>query len=137
MRGSRLLGVELVDVEITGDLNQRDRQRSHIGPLVEQERNRRTPDRAKMFTTDPDGFREAWSIQEQRWADTVERARRLEPTLLHESVAGSGLSSKPCGTSTSPAPQLRQHLNFASTSTSPAPQLRQRGVGRSDGGTES
>ena len=41
-----------------------------------------------MRPTDPAGFREAWDIVERLWAGTVERARRLDPALLHESVDG-------------------------------------------------
>ncbi len=32
------------------------------------------------------GFRKAWDVLERLWGDTVERARRLDPALLHESV---------------------------------------------------
>ena len=39
-----------------------------------------------MRPTDPAGFREAWDILERLWAGTVERARRLDPALLHASV---------------------------------------------------
>jgi hypothetical protein len=41
-----------------------------------------------MRPTDPAGFREAWGILARLWGETVERARRLQPELLHESVDG-------------------------------------------------
>jgi hypothetical protein len=41
-----------------------------------------------MRPTNPDGFREAWAVLERLWAETVARARRLPPDLLHESVDG-------------------------------------------------
>jgi hypothetical protein len=41
-----------------------------------------------MRPTDPAGFRQAWDVLERLWAETVERARRLQPELLHESVDG-------------------------------------------------
>jgi hypothetical protein len=41
-----------------------------------------------MRSTDPAGFREAWDIVERLWDGTVERARRLDAALLHESVDG-------------------------------------------------
>ena len=41
-----------------------------------------------MRPTDPAGFREAWDVVERLWGETVERARRLDPELLHESVDG-------------------------------------------------
>ena len=52
------------------------------------ELDRRYPDRAKMRPTDPAGFREAWDVVERLWGGTVERARGLDPELLHESVGG-------------------------------------------------
>ena len=59
-----------------------------IEPLVEAELNRRNPERAKMRPTDPDGFREAWSIVTRRRDDTVERAHTLPAESLHERVNG-------------------------------------------------
>jgi uncharacterized damage-inducible protein DinB len=41
-----------------------------------------------MRPTDPDGFRRAWELLEQRWTETVDRARRLPDAALHESVDG-------------------------------------------------
>ena len=41
-----------------------------------------------MRPTDSDGFREAWDILEQRWQQTVARARRMAPEQLHERVDG-------------------------------------------------
>lgn len=57
-----------------------------VVPLVEAELNRRYPERAKMHPPDADGFREAWGILERLWQQTVERARRMPPELLHERV---------------------------------------------------
>jgi DinB superfamily len=59
-----------------------------IGPLVNAELDQRYPERAKMRPTGPVGFREAWDIVERFWGGTVERARRLDPAVLHESVDG-------------------------------------------------
>ena len=81
-------GVELVDVDINGEIENVTINGVDVGPLVEAELDRRDPDRAKMRPTDPAGFREAWDIVERLWAGTVERARRLDPELLHESVDG-------------------------------------------------
>jgi hypothetical protein len=41
-----------------------------------------------MRPTDPAGFREAWDVVERLWEQTVARARRFDPGLLHESVDG-------------------------------------------------
>jgi uncharacterized damage-inducible protein DinB len=81
-------GVELLDVDIYGEIENLTINGVDIGPLVNAELNRRYPHRAKMRPTDPAGFREAWDILERLWGETVERARRLPPELLHESVDG-------------------------------------------------
>jgi DinB superfamily/Pentapeptide repeats (8 copies) len=81
-------GVELVDVDIYGEIGSLTVNGVDVGPLVQAELDRRYPGRAKMRPTDPAGFREAWDLVERLWASTVERARRLEPELLHESVDG-------------------------------------------------
>lgn len=81
-------GVELFDVDIHGEIVNLTINGVDVGHLVDAELDRRYPDRAKMRPTDPAGFREAWDAVERLWSDTVERARRLEPELLHESVDG-------------------------------------------------
>lgn len=81
-------GVELLDVDIHGELENVRINGVDIGPLVDAELDRRYPDRASMRPTDPAGFRAAWDVVERLWAGTVERARRLDPALLHESVGG-------------------------------------------------
>jgi hypothetical protein len=88
LSGARLRGAELADVEISGELINVTVNGVDIGPLVEAELDRRYPDRAKMRPTDPAGFAEAWDILGRLWDGTVERARRLPPELLHESVDG-------------------------------------------------
>ena len=79
-------GVELCDVDIDGEIRNLTINGVDVGPLIEAELDRRYPDRAKMRPTDPDGFREAWTIIEGLWEQTVARARELDPGLLHESV---------------------------------------------------
>jgi hypothetical protein len=81
-------GVELCDVDIHGEIEHLKINGVDIGPLVNAELNRRYPDRARMRPEDPAGFREAWNIVERLWGDTVERGRRLDPSLRHESVDG-------------------------------------------------
>ena len=41
-----------------------------------------------MCPRDTVGFHEAWDVVGRLWDGTVERARRLSPQLLHESVGG-------------------------------------------------
>jgi uncharacterized damage-inducible protein DinB len=81
-------GVELVDAVIDGEIVNVTINGVDVGPLIEAELDRRDPDRAKMRPEDPAGFREAWEILRRRWDQTVARARRLPPELLHESVDG-------------------------------------------------
>ncbi|WP_457208065.1 DinB family protein [Nocardioides sp. P5_C9_2] len=82
----RFVGLELVDVEISGELQDVTINGVDIGPLVEAELDRRTPDRARMRPTSVEGFQEAWSILERLWGETEERARTLPPSRLHERV---------------------------------------------------
>ncbi len=84
----RFLGLELVDVEINGEIENVTINGVDIGPLIEAELNRRMPDRAKMRPTTVEGFQEAWAILERLWAGTEDRARTLPPELLHERVDG-------------------------------------------------
>lgn len=100
---SRLIGVELDDVEITGALQNVTVNGVDIAPLVEAELDRRTPDRVKMRPEHSDGYREAWAILERRWADTIERASTFPPDALQRSVDGEWSFI-----------ETLRHLNFAS-----------------------
>jgi len=100
---SRLRGVELVDVEITGELQHVTVNGVDIAPLVEAELNRRMPDRARMRPDEPDGFREAWTILERLWEGTVARARSFPEEKLHRNVGDEWSFI-----------QTLRHLNFAS-----------------------
>ncbi len=73
--GSRMRGVELVDVDISGELQNVVVNGVDIAPLIEAELNRRMPERARMRPDDSDGFREAWAILERLWEGTLARAR--------------------------------------------------------------
>jgi hypothetical protein len=88
LRGAKFSGSLLLDVEITGEVERLTVNGVDVSAYVEQELDRREPDRTRMHPTDPAGFREAWDIIERRWAETFERARRLDPELLHEQVDG-------------------------------------------------
>jgi uncharacterized damage-inducible protein DinB len=87
-RHAVMSGVEMCDVRIDGEFKNLVLNGVDVAPLVEAELDRRDPDRVKMRPTDPAGLREAWDIVERLWDDTVGRARRLDPELLHESVDG-------------------------------------------------
>jgi hypothetical protein len=88
LSGASMRGVELVNVDIYGEIANVTVNGVDIWPLVDAELNRRYPDRAKMRPADPAAFAEAWDILERLWGQTVERARRLPPEMLHESVDG-------------------------------------------------
>lgn len=82
----RMRGVVLCDAVIDGDVAGLTINGVEVGPWIDAELDRRSPDRARMRPTDPQGFREAWDVIERLWGDTVTRARRLDPALLHQSV---------------------------------------------------
>ena len=81
-------GVDLVDADIHGEVWNLRINDVDVAPLITAELDRRHPERAKMRPTTPAGFREGWDVVERLWAGTVERARRLPPEQLHESVDG-------------------------------------------------
>lgn len=112
LRGARMDGVDLSGLKVTGgwldgvDISGalRDVRLNGVDvvPLVEAELDRRHPQRALMRPVDADGFRRAWQVLEGLWAGTVERARRLDPGLLHERVDGEWSFV-----------ETLRHLNFA------------------------
>jgi len=101
--GSRMRGVELVDVDISGEVQNVIVNGVDIAPLVEAELNRRMPQRAKMRPDDSDGLREAWAILEQLWKGTVARAKTFPAAVLHVNVDDEWSFI-----------QTLRHLNFAS-----------------------
>lgn len=88
LTGVVMRGVDMVDVSISGQVRHVVINGVDVAPLIIAELDRRYPDRVKMRPTDPAGFREAWDVLERLWRGTVERAGRLRPELLHESVGG-------------------------------------------------
>jgi uncharacterized damage-inducible protein DinB len=81
-------GVEMWDTSIDGEVQNLVINGVDVAPLVEAELDRRHPERPKFRPTTPDGFREAWDLNEQLWESTVARARELPPEILHGSVGG-------------------------------------------------
>jgi len=88
LSGAVMRGMDLGHARMDGDIEGLVLNGVDVAPLVEAELDRRYPDRVKMRPTDVPGFREAWDVVERLWGGTVERARRLPPALLHESVDG-------------------------------------------------
>jgi hypothetical protein len=101
--GSRWRGVELVDIEISGEVQNLVVNGVDIAPLIEAELNRREPDRAKMRPETSDGFREAYAILERLWEQTVQRAQAFPEPALHRGVDDEWSFI-----------QTLRHLNFAS-----------------------
>ena len=101
--GATLRGVELVDVDISGEVRNVTVNGVDIAPLIVAELNRQDPERAKMRPSDADGFRQAWAIVEQRWARTVLRAQTFTEPDLHTGVNDEWSFI-----------QTLRHLNFAS-----------------------
>jgi len=98
-------GVEIAHTTIDGEILDLVINGVDVGPLVEAELDRREPNRVKFRPTTADGFREAWELNERLWAATVDRARALDPQLLHQSVDGEWSFI-----------QTLRHLAFASES---------------------
>ena len=78
----------LVNVDITGDIDNLRINGVDVVPLVEAELDRRHPGRAQMRPADADGYRAAWEILEPLWQRTVDRARGMAPP-----TPGSGARS--------------------------------------------
>src|SRR5471030_628373 len=62
LTGVVIRGAALVNLDISGEIENLRVNGVDVVPLVEAELNRRYPDRVKMRPTDADGFREAWDI---------------------------------------------------------------------------
>jgi len=105
MNGVTMRGVGISDTSIDGEFNNLVLNGVDVAPIIEAELDRRDPDRPKFRPTTADGFREAWDVNERLWAETVDRARTLDPERLHESVGGEWSFV-----------QTLRHLAFASES---------------------
>ena len=58
-----------------------------VAPLIDAELDRLYPDRLRVrHIKDPDGLRDAWALVQGLWAATVDRARRLPESALHQRV---------------------------------------------------
>ena len=86
LSGALLRGAWADRLELDGDFGELIVNGVDVAPYVAAEMDRRDPERPLMRPTDADGFRVAWPLVERRWAETVERARRLPPELLDERV---------------------------------------------------
>ncbi|NLJ54590.1 MAG: DinB family protein [Intrasporangiaceae bacterium] len=85
--------VELVDVEIGGDVWNLRINGVDIGPLIDAELNRRDPDRHLVFqelreSRSVEDYRKGWGVIEHRWTELIDRVRELPEGSEHRSVAG-------------------------------------------------
>ena len=88
MTGVTIRGAVLVNVDISGKIENLRVNGVDVVPPVKAELDRRYPDRRKMRPADADGYRGAWAILERLWGQTVARARGLDQDLPHERVEG-------------------------------------------------
>ena len=88
LTGVTIRGAALVNMDLSGMIENLRVNGVDVVPLVEAELNRRYPERAKMSPADAAGYRQAWDILERLWSETVERTRGLAPELVHERVDG-------------------------------------------------
>ncbi len=84
----RVRGAYVEGLEVSGEIGRLVVNGVDVAPLVVAELDRTAPGHADIRPTDAEGFRHAWDVLEDLWAGTVERARRLDPALLHERVDG-------------------------------------------------
>ncbi|MGH9016419.1 MAG: DinB family protein [Acidimicrobiales bacterium] len=93
LHGANLEGAKLTDsvlcgADLSGDIEGLRINGIEIEPLVQAELDRRYPERIRLRATDTAGLREAWSMVEDQWARTTDRARRLPESLVVERVDG-------------------------------------------------
>ena len=86
LRGATFQSAYVEDVAINGEIVSLLVNGIDVAPLVEAELTRRHPELALLRSQNPDDLRRAWTVLEEHWAETVERAKALDPALLHESV---------------------------------------------------
>jgi hypothetical protein len=84
--GTKITDGYFVNADISADIEGLRINGVEIAPLVEAARVRRFPDRAKLSAADPLGIGEAWTMIENRWSATLERARSLPESVLYEQV---------------------------------------------------
>ena len=87
LRGARILASWLVDVRLSGLVENLVVNDVDVSAYVEAELDRRHPERVmvrEMRTADD--YRATWAAVERLWADAVARARRLPEPALHEQV---------------------------------------------------
>lgn len=88
LEGARLTDADLRGADISGYIESLRVNDVGIEPLVRSELDRRFPERVMLRSTDVAGLRAAWSMLEDRWAATTERASGLSDELQMRRVDG-------------------------------------------------
>lgn len=86
MQGVRMVDALLANADLSGMIVGLKVNGIEVAPLIAAEMERRHPERKQLFAGDPDGMRRAWSMIENLWADTLERARAFPAEALHRRV---------------------------------------------------
>jgi len=84
--GAKITDGVFYGADISGDLEGLRLNGVEVAPLVTAELERRNPERAKLRAVDPDGMKDAWTMIEDTWRETVARARLLPEPALNERV---------------------------------------------------
>jgi len=87
LSGVTITHARVVDVEIDGYAERLVVNGVDVTDFV-NEHDPWYPLRTVLQPPDPDGARASWALLTEAWAATVERARQLPATALHESVGG-------------------------------------------------
>lgn len=88
LEGARLTDANLCNAGISGAIEGLRINDVEIEPLVEAELDRRFPERVKLRATDVGGLRDAWSMVEDMWDATIDRASRLPEDIPLQRVDG-------------------------------------------------
>jgi hypothetical protein len=88
LEGAKLTDASLRGADISASIEGLRINDVEIEPLVQAELDRRFPEGVKLRATDIAGLREAWSIVEDLWAATMDRAGRLPDDVSSRRVEG-------------------------------------------------
>jgi hypothetical protein len=83
-----LRGAWAETLELDGEFDRLVVNGIDVMPLWHAEQRRLHPEYDLLSPTDPEGYRAAWPVVQEQWAETVARARALPEELLHERVEG-------------------------------------------------
>ena len=75
--GVKMIEALLVNTEISGLIIGLKVNGVEVAPLISNELDRLHPERVQLRATDPVGVRAAWTLVEEMWQPTMERAARL------------------------------------------------------------